>query len=148
MLGDLNGDDPVGSSRSGLGREGMGVDVERMQTGPRRRATHQAAPVNRRSEVSLALDDTMKSTIRRRNSLKLQARPEESASDEEINEESKDEQSEDSDDDLLKAVTADGKIDHIAGMRSYVENYGISIDVPGFYIQDAKFYPNDPKYCV
>ena len=33
-------------------------------------------------------------------------------------------------------------------MKTFVNNYGIKIDIPGFYIQCAKFFPTNPQYCV
>jgi hypothetical protein len=31
---------------------------------------------------------------------------------------------------------------------SFLENYGVSVDLPGFYIQDSKMWPGDPDFCI
>ena len=51
------------------------------------------------------------------------------------------------DDDIMdiKKVT---NTDYKTKMEHYMNNYGVSIDIPGFYIQCAKFYPQNPEYCV
>ena len=41
-----------------------------------------------------------------------------------------------------------GAANHNENMKRFVENYGVKIAIPGFYIQCAKFYPKDPKYVV
>ena len=33
-------------------------------------------------------------------------------------------------------------------MKNYMEDYGMSIDVPSLYVQDAKFFKTNPDYCL
>lgn len=33
-------------------------------------------------------------------------------------------------------------------MDAFVNNYGVSMEIPAFYIQAAKIFPAEPRYCV
>ena len=33
-------------------------------------------------------------------------------------------------------------------MKKYMDEYGITLDVPSLYAQDAKFFRTDPNYCL
>ena len=33
-------------------------------------------------------------------------------------------------------------------MNWFVNEFGVNIDIPAFYVQDAKVVPHDPSYCL
>ena len=34
------------------------------------------------------------------------------------------------------------------GMARFCEQYGVDMQIPAFYVQAAKIFPQDPPYCV
>ena len=35
-----------------------------------------------------------------------------------------------------------------SNMETFVSNYGVSMEIPGYAVRGAKVFPADPNYCV
>ena len=59
-------------------------------------------------------------------------------SDEEINKKVEDDQKEvdqdENDDDVMKVIQSVGDVNIETNMKSFIENYGVEIEIPGYYI--------------